>query len=322
MTPAEIATARDSRALSDIVRGYGIHLYRIGRDFKGLCPFHKERTPSFHVSDQRGTFKCFGCGAWGDSIDFIMQIRSVSFIEAVQALDPAATPHNGRSYSFMRKPTGERAEDESRRMKYAHELWLKRQPIDNTWALEYLRIARGVDDRVIPDRLGFVEAYCSTTKKVEPALISPLQDSQGHVTAVQLVYLSGPFDYDALRDENGRRLKRTFGLMRDGCVRLATHTTTMGLAGSVEDGLSVIARYSIPTWAVCGEQRLSRVWVPEEVEHLIIFADADEPGRRAAEEAREHHLGVRRGNPKSALEVVEVVYPEHGKDFNEEVANG
>lgn len=312
MTPSEIAKARDSRALSDIARRHGVKLYRMGRGWKGLCPFHNEKTPSFHVSDDRNTFKCFGCGAWGDPIDFLMQMLNLSFVEAVKALDPSAREFTGDSIKYMPKLTGERHEDENRRIKYAHELWLKREPITLTLADAYLEITRGISPETIPALLGYTHAYCSLTKRPEPAMIAPLQDSEGHISAVQLVYLDRT-SHDALRDEKGRRLKRTYGCMRDGAVRLALHTTVLGLAGSVEDSLSVIQRYSIPCWAVCGEMRLARAWVPADVETVMIFGDADESGRRFAEEAREHHRRKHR---------VEVVFPHQGKDFNEEIRGG
>ncbi len=58
-----------------------------GRDqFKGLCPFHSEKTPSFHVHRERGFYYCFGCQAKGDVFDFVMQTQSVEFYEALQLL--------------------------------------------------------------------------------------------------------------------------------------------------------------------------------------------------------------------------------------------
>ena len=50
---------------------------------KGCCPFHDEKTPSFHVSDQKGIYKCFGCGVGGDAIDFVMRIEGKEFHEVI-----------------------------------------------------------------------------------------------------------------------------------------------------------------------------------------------------------------------------------------------
>lgn len=61
-------------------------LKKSGRYFKGLCPFHQEKTPSFHVDPERGLFHCFGCGRGGDIFDFVMQTANLSFMEAAEEL--------------------------------------------------------------------------------------------------------------------------------------------------------------------------------------------------------------------------------------------
>ena len=54
--------------------GRDIRLQRAGRNWKGLCPFHDEKTPSFHVFPDRGNFKCFGCGEGGDIFTYVMPV--------------------------------------------------------------------------------------------------------------------------------------------------------------------------------------------------------------------------------------------------------
>src|SRR6476619_6251946 len=67
--------------VEDVVR-----LRKAGSTYKGLCPFHSERTPSFTVSPARGTFKCFGCGEGGDAITFVEQTENVDFVDAIELL--------------------------------------------------------------------------------------------------------------------------------------------------------------------------------------------------------------------------------------------
>lgn len=76
------------RAASDIVDVIGAYLQlkRAGSAFKALCPFHKEKSPSFHVNPQRQIFHCFGCGAGGDVFKFIMQHENVDFTTAAKLL--------------------------------------------------------------------------------------------------------------------------------------------------------------------------------------------------------------------------------------------
>ncbi|MEX0880501.1 MAG: DNA primase [Thermoanaerobaculia bacterium] len=76
------------RSAADIVDVIGDHtrLKKAGRSWKGLCPFHNERTPSFTVDRDKGLYHCFGCGAGGDVIHFVRQMDRLEFPEAVEAL--------------------------------------------------------------------------------------------------------------------------------------------------------------------------------------------------------------------------------------------
>src|SRR5712691_12583171 len=78
----------DIRSAADIVEVIGEHtkLKKAGRSWKGLCPFHNERTPSFTVDQEKGLYHCFGCGAGGDVIHFVRQIDRLDFPEAIEAL--------------------------------------------------------------------------------------------------------------------------------------------------------------------------------------------------------------------------------------------
>ncbi len=66
--------------------GERIPLKKSGRNLKGLCPFHNEKTPSFMVSDEKQIFHCFGCGVGGDAFSFVMKYEGLAFAEAVKAL--------------------------------------------------------------------------------------------------------------------------------------------------------------------------------------------------------------------------------------------
>src|SRR5713226_7955077 len=69
----------------DIVSQF-VGLRKAGANWKGLCPFHSEKTPSFMVNPARGIFHCFGCGVGGDAFGFLMRQDKLSFPEAVRAL--------------------------------------------------------------------------------------------------------------------------------------------------------------------------------------------------------------------------------------------
>ncbi len=75
-------------ARTDIVDlvGNRVALKKAGGLFKACCPFHTEKTPSFTVSPERQTYHCFGCGAHGNAIDFLIEMDRLSFVEALEDL--------------------------------------------------------------------------------------------------------------------------------------------------------------------------------------------------------------------------------------------
>ena len=82
----DIAAIRERVRIEDVVGDY-VQLRRAGADsMKGLCPFHDEKSPSFHVRPNHGHFHCFGCGEGGDVYAFLQKIEHVSFVEAVELL--------------------------------------------------------------------------------------------------------------------------------------------------------------------------------------------------------------------------------------------
>ncbi|WP_136609933.1 DNA primase [Sinomonas albida] len=84
--PEDIAEVRARTDIREVVEGY-VTLKSAGiGSFKGLCPFHDERSPSFHVRPQVGTYHCFGCGESGDVISFVMKLDHTGFAETVEKL--------------------------------------------------------------------------------------------------------------------------------------------------------------------------------------------------------------------------------------------
>ena len=82
---AVIETIRDHNEITEVVGSY-VQLKRAGSSFKACCPFHKEKTPSFHVNPTRQSFHCFGCGAGGDVFNFIMKYENLEFVPAAKFL--------------------------------------------------------------------------------------------------------------------------------------------------------------------------------------------------------------------------------------------
>src|ERR1700730_16377216 len=69
----------------DLVGDY-VSLKKSGRNYKGLCPFHTEKTPSFMVNPERGIYKCFGCNSGGDIFKFLEEVEGLDFSESLRVL--------------------------------------------------------------------------------------------------------------------------------------------------------------------------------------------------------------------------------------------
>lgn len=144
------------KEVSDIVDivGESVVLRRAGRYYCGLCPFHAEKTPSFYVDPQRQIFHCFGCGAGGDVIKFVMQLRGLSFTEALEFL--AERYNISIDTSQSRKTTS----GKQQLLQYtviAEEFYYRqlRYSSEGSVAREYLK-KRLITDRIVEEqRLGY-----------------------------------------------------------------------------------------------------------------------------------------------------------------------
>ena len=83
--PSFLDDLRTRVSLSQLA-GRRTTLTQHGMEFKGLCPFHNEKTPSFTINEEKGFFHCFGCEAHGDIFGFVMQLEGLSFVEAVEQI--------------------------------------------------------------------------------------------------------------------------------------------------------------------------------------------------------------------------------------------
>ena len=127
--------------IEEIISQY-VNLNRRGKNLVGLCPFHNEKTPSFTVYPENGSFYCFGCGAGGDVFTFTKLIENLDYIEAVKKLAERASitlPDEGYDDSFMKlKNTVYEINRET--AKFFHSYLMSE---DGRWALDYL-VGRGL----------------------------------------------------------------------------------------------------------------------------------------------------------------------------------
>ena len=140
--------------LVDTIR-QSVKLVQRGREHSGLCPFHNEKTPSFTVNEEKGFYHCFGCGAHGDVIGFVMRMEGSSFPEVVERLAAEVglkVPMHSAEEQVREARRAELTEImEVAADWYAAELYVP----ENRAALDYL-YSRGLDDKIIAAfRLGF-----------------------------------------------------------------------------------------------------------------------------------------------------------------------
>ena len=98
---------KDKIDIVEFIRQYVPSLKRAGKTYKACCPFHKEKTPSFTCSSEKGLFYCFGCQEGGDIFAFLMKMENLSFNEALEKLAELA----GVEY----KPVSQLSGEEERR---------------------------------------------------------------------------------------------------------------------------------------------------------------------------------------------------------------
>ena len=82
----DVALVRERTQIADVISEHVTLKGGGGRNLKGLCPFHDEKTPSFTVASDRNVYFCHGCGKGGDAINFVMEIDHLRFTEAVEKL--------------------------------------------------------------------------------------------------------------------------------------------------------------------------------------------------------------------------------------------
>lgn len=231
MISSDIISAVRSKANILEVVSQVVVLKKMGKDYKGLCPFHKEKTPSFYVNPDKGIYKCFGCGEGGDVFTFMQKARGLGFLDGVKEL--------AHQFGVSIIESEEEKVEYKRRSLFlllyeqACEFYSKllNDPVQGLAARQYLN-QRGIDEETIRKfRLGLAPSawdalidYLCTSNKVSAAsleeaglarrrteghgffdlfrnrLIIPITDEQGRVIAFggrtlgndQVKYLNSP----------------------------------------------------------------------------------------------------------------------------------
>ena len=297
--------------------GERVKLKRAGREYKGLCPFHNEKTPSFTVSPAKGFFHCFGCGAHGSVLGFLMQHDRLDFPAAVEALADRyglEVPRTGPA-----RPSGKGLYE----LLNAAALHFIGQLKRSTPAKDYLK-GRGLTGKVAQafgigyapagngilarfgqsddDRRRLIDAGLALKgesgdlyDRFRDRIMFPIRDRRGRVTGfggramgdVQPKYMNSP---ETPVFHKGRELYGLFELGRrkvERCVLVEGYMDVIGLAQhDVPGAMATLGTAVTP-------QQLTLLF---RIAPGVVFCfDGDAAGRRAAERAMERALPEMRG---------------------------
>lgn len=313
---------RNRVPVSDVVRRH-VQLRKQGREWAGLSPFNKEKTPSFFVNDDKQFYHCFSSGKHGDVFTFLMDVTGLSFREAVEAVAAMAgmeVPSEGPQAEERRRVTkGLRETLELAAAYYEGQL---RMPAGRE-ALAYLH-RRGVDDATIRRfRLGFAPAAYGSiaaglardgvsedqlvaagilkrrddgkvTDYFRDRVMFPITDRQGHVAAFggrvlgdgQPKYLNSP------ETEAFHKGSVLYGLAqaREAAHRQGRLLVVEGYMDVIALAQAGIAEAVAPLGTAIGEEQIRLLWTLSA--EPVLCLDGDRAGRAAAIRAAERAMPV------------------------------
>jgi hypothetical protein len=289
----EIRAAKNATSLPRLI-SQTVRLHRESNLSVGLCPFHGEKTPSFYVWPDH--YHCFGCGAHGDSVDFIMHTRHLSFREAVAWLS-----------GQVRLP---QPADSHRNMDQARKIWNESCLPGGTLVEDYLHSRR----LKLPDEpvIRF-HPECRNGKDRMPAMIALMSDPEtGEPRGIHRTFLRP--------DGSGKVSKMMLG--PSGVIRLCERITNgLGLAEGIETALAVAERVGWgPVWAAGSAGGIAKFPVLP-MTTLNIFCDHDDSGAglKAARECAQCWAAAARVVWQQEHHLIEayIHLPPEGKDWDE-----
>ncbi len=304
----------------------GVTLKQHGREYEGLCPFHEERTPSFRVyTDKSGVdkFKCFGCGAQGDVIEFIQRLYKLTPGAAIARLLAETTPVNApRAPDKTRQAVRREGDD----FAYKAALSLIESGVSGHKGIATYLKHRGIDvARIggIPNALRFHPDVLHLAQQPDsrppirshhPAMLAPIHAVNGKFLGVHRTYLRS----DCTGKAAVSPAKMVLGGMRGGCIRLCAPEATLALAEGIETALSVRAATGLAVWSVVSLGNFQNVLLPASVREVILLGDADckvdvrAKLTEAAHKLRSHSMGRK----------VRIAMAAPGMDFNDMIRVG
>lgn len=281
----DIEDIRQRHALSDII-GRHTKLRKSSRELVGLCPFHPEKSPSFHVNDAKGLYHCFGCGAHGDVIRFLQDAEGMSFLEALQWLSGSDLPIIPEAVRV--KAAQEDAEARRQAIADAKAFAARCVEPAGTPAEVYAR-ARGITAALPPSiRFGMLPAWrdreTGEWSAPRPAMVGLCVNGGGDLVAIQRIFLRP----DGSGKAQIRKPKLTLGRIRGASLRLGPVASEVIITEGPEDGLSLMQELpDASVWVALGTALMPEIEMPPEVRSVVIAGQNDAAGQAAVTRAAE-----------------------------------
>lgn len=320
-----LQTLRDRLTISEVIRPH-VKLTRKGKEFSGLCPFHKEKSPSFTVSDDKGFYHCFGCGAHGDIFDFVMHKQNMPFMETVEllanllGLEVPKRQMDSSSESVQPKPDISLYEVmEAACTWYQQQLTLthgaparayfeQRGLLPETIAHFRLGFApehglqaalqkKGFSEKLLVEAglIGRAEERDSTYDRFRNRLMFPIWDAKGRVIAFggrilkegEPKYLNSPDTPTFIKGKTLYAYNLALPVARQGNEPLIVVEGYMDVIAMHQGGLKTAVA---PLGTALTPEQMALLW--RGTEDPILCFDGDSAGTRAAHRAAQRALGV------------------------------
>jgi DNA primase len=296
-----------------------VRLTKARYDYTGLCPFHSEKSPSFTVSETKGFYHCFGCGAHGDVFDWVQDRFGLGFVEAVEelAIQAGLQPDRDGRTRPKAKPIARPKADDIKRDKaetiaWARGIFSQSQPATGTIVETYLR-SRGIwadayAGGLAPTIRFHPRLFHAYSEQHFPAMVACVQDQSGKITGIHRTFLQA--------DGSGKAAVSKPKLMAGSCwhgaIRLCPAQSRLAVAEGIETAASVMLAAKVPTWAAGSMGNMAALRLPGIVRDLVLCIDADSDPiamNDMLQKAKAFHgsRGIR----------LSVARPPAGKDFND-----
>lgn len=294
---SEIERVRQSTKISDVIGRFVKWDKRKSNFSRGdhwaCCPFHGEKTPSFHCEDHKGRYHCFGCGVSGDHFKFLMEIGNLSFTDAVAELGGTASKIDPEREAELKKKreadleAAKQLQEESnlKRIRTARALFKLGKPLAGTLGEKYL-LSRSIPEQEWDhDRVRFLPKTKYDLKQgVElPALVAAVTNVKDEITAIWRIYLNPETGEKAEIYDGDLKLSAKVGkgVAAGASVRLGVNNSRSEIlvTEGLETGYAVLALTGnkFQVWAGLSTAGMAKLDIPDHIKSVGPYCDYDSP---------------------------------------------